>query len=181
MFKLRYSYYLVTNRNDRINMRKTNYDPNETLPYLPYTDKDSWQGTGPPRQAYSPQVPPPYPHNRTRRRGGCCSCGPLVLLGLLLAFVLAVYFLAPLRSNVLLMGVDYAPNGSNVSRSDTIILTSIIPLQPYVGMLSIPRDLWVNIPGVGENRINTAHFFAESQQSGSGPQALMDTIRQTSE
>lgn len=92
--------------------------------------------------------------------------------------VLSVYFLSPLRTNLLLMGIDFAPGGSRVSRTDTLILATVIPLKPYVGMLSIPRDLWVNIPGVGENRINTAHFFAEGQQPGSGPQATMDTIHQ---
>ena len=50
--------------------------------------------------------------------------------------------------------------------------------MPYVGMLSIPRDLWVNIPGVGENRINTAHFFAEASDPGSGPDATLETVRQ---
>jgi LCP family protein required for cell wall assembly len=44
-------------------------------------------------------------------------------------------------------------------------------------MLSIPRDLWVQIPGYGENRINTAHFFAEAQQAGSGPQAVKTVIQ----
>jgi LCP family protein required for cell wall assembly len=53
-----------------------------------------------------------------------------------------------------------------------------MPSKPYVGMLSIPRDLWVNVPGVGENRINTAHFFAEAAQPGSGPSATLDTIEQ---
>jgi LCP family protein required for cell wall assembly len=93
-------------------------------------------------------------------------------------FVLAVFLLAPVRTNVLLLGIDYAPRESRLSRSDTIILTTFIPLEPYVGMLSIPRDLWVTIPGVGENRINTAHYFAEAQQEGSGPEATMETIRQ---
>lgn len=58
------------------------------------------------------------------------------------------------------------------------MLTSFMPLQRSVNLLSIPRDLWVKIPGVGENRINTAHFYAESQQPGSGPQAVIDTIEQ---
>jgi LCP family protein required for cell wall assembly len=44
-------------------------------------------------------------------------------------------------------------------------------------MLSIPRDLWVQIPGYGENRINTAHFFAEAQQPGSGPLAAKAVIQ----
>ncbi len=45
-------------------------------------------------------------------------------------------------------------------------------------MLSIPRDLWVNIPGVGEQRINTAYFFAEAGEAGTGPQAAMQTIHE---
>jgi LCP family protein required for cell wall assembly len=45
-------------------------------------------------------------------------------------------------------------------------------------MLSIPRDLWVSIPDHGENRINTAHFFAEGELPGSGPQAAILTVRE---
>jgi polyisoprenyl-teichoic acid--peptidoglycan teichoic acid transferase len=51
-------------------------------------------------------------------------------------------------------------------------------LKPYVGMLSIPRDLWVTVPGVGEQRINTAYFFAEANQAGSGPRAALQTIHE---
>ena len=90
--------------------------------------------------------------------------------------VTSLYFLLPVRTNILVLGLDYADWDSPVARSDTMILTSIVPLRPYVGMLSIPRDLWVVIPNVGENRINTAHFFAESRLPGSGPQAAIDTI-----
>jgi LCP family protein required for cell wall assembly len=96
-----------------------------------------------------------------------------VLLGL----VAAVYLLAPLRTNVLLLGIDRSPEGTALGRSDTMILATFVPLEPYVGMLSIPRDLWVNIPGRGENRINAAHFFAENDRAGSGPQAAMETVR----
>lgn len=59
-----------------------------------------------------------------------------------------------------------------------MILTTVVPPQPYVGMLSIPRDLWVNIPGNGENRINTAHFFAEAEKTGSGPAAAVITVHE---
>ncbi|MCJ7825259.1 MAG: LCP family protein, partial [Anaerolineales bacterium] len=51
-----------------------------------------------------------------------------------------------------------------------------VPSQGYLGILSIPRDLWVSIPGVGENRINAAHFFAEADQPGSGPAASVATV-----
>ena len=91
---------------------------------------------------------------------------------------LFVYLLAPARINVLVIGIDYTAPGSSVGRSDTIVLTTVIPFEPYVGLLSIPRDLWVTIPGVGENRINTAHFFAEAAHTGTGPQALIQTIEQ---
>jgi LCP family protein required for cell wall assembly len=94
------------------------------------------------------------------------------------AFFGGVYLLAPLRTNVLLLGIDRPPEGTDLSRTDTNILLTVIPLRPYVGMLSIPRDLWVTVPGVGENRINTAHFFAENAEPGSGPQAALDTVRQ---
>lgn len=98
----------------------------------------------------------------------------LALLALLLPVVL--YLFAPVRTNILLIGIDYVDPGSNLARSDTIMLATVVPLKPYIGLLSIPRDLWVTIPGYGENRINTAHFFAEGEKPGSGPQALRRTI-----
>lgn len=58
------------------------------------------------------------------------------------------------------------------------MVASFSPLSRSINLLSIPRDLWVEIPQVGENRINTAHFYAESRQPGSGPQAVLDTIEQ---
>jgi LCP family protein required for cell wall assembly len=96
----------------------------------------------------------------------------LVLLALIL-----FYFFAPLRTNILLLGTDDSPERGSVGRTDTIILATVVPLKPYVGMLSIPRDLWVTVPNVGEQRINTAYFFAEANQPGAGPQAAVQTIR----
>ncbi len=123
--------------------------------------------------------PPPVWMGKKRRRRGCgCSCGFLFLAVLGFVLLAIVYLIAPIRTNILLLGIDYTPPESVVGRSDTIILTTFVPLKPYIGILSIPRDLWVIVPGVGENRINTAHFFAEAQQAGTGPIALKDTIRQ---
>lgn len=94
----------------------------------------------------------------------------------LMVFLL-VYFLIPIRTNILLLGTDYLPPRDPISRTDTNIIISIIPLKPYVAMLSIPRDLWVNIRGVGENRINTAYFFAELNKKGTGGTAAIQTIQ----
>jgi LCP family protein required for cell wall assembly len=98
---------------------------------------------------------------------------PLTLLALIL-----FYFFAPLRTNILLLGTDDSPERGSLGRTDTIILLTIVPFKPYVGMLSIPRDLWVKVPGVGEQRINTAYFFAEANREGSGPGAAIQTIRE---
>ncbi len=112
--------------------------------------------------------------------GGCLQNGCFGIAALFLLVMVGVlaYFLVPLRTNLLLLGIDRTPDGSAVGRSDTIILVSVIPLKPTVNMLSIPRDLWVNVPGVGENRINTAHFFAEAEQPGSGPAAAVVAVEQ---
>jgi LCP family protein required for cell wall assembly len=111
---------------------------------------------------------------RPRKRGGCSSA---LLPGILLGILLSIYLLAPIRTNILLLGIDRAPAGSDAARTDTMVLTTILPTKPYVGMLSIPRDLWVSIPGEGENRINAAHFLAEAEQPGSGPEAAMLVVR----
>lgn len=55
-------------------------------------------------------------------------------------------------------------------RSDTIILARIAPATRQVELLSLPRDLWVNIPGAGQNRINSAF--------DTGPNLLIQTIQQ---
>lgn len=114
----------------------------------------------------------PLPARRRSCLTGCCSWLLLPLVLLLL------YFFAPIRTNILLLGTDDSPERGSVGRTDTIILATIVPLKPYVGMLSIPRDLWVTVPGVGEQRINTAYFFAESNEAGSGSRAALQTIRE---
>ncbi len=114
------------------------------------------------------------PTTPVRRRSACtCGCAPLIVIALVL---LAAYFLTPGTSRLLLLGIDRTPEGTDMGRSDTMILMSISPLKPDVHMLSIPRDLWVTIPGVGENRINTAHYFAEIAEPGSGPEAAANTV-----
>ena len=96
---------------------------------------------------------------------------------LLVVVLLAFYFFFPIRTNILILGTDYMPHRGTIGRTDTMILTTITPTRPYVGMLSIPRDLWVSIPGFAENRINTAYYYAEADQRGSGPQVAMNTVK----
>jgi LCP family protein required for cell wall assembly len=58
-------------------------------------------------------------------------------------------------TRVLLLGSDQR-EGDPGFRTDTIILATINPQKGFVSLLSFPRDLYVNIPGYGTNRINTA-------------------------
>ena len=85
------------------------------------------------------------------------------------------------RVTVLLMGVDYRDweQGSDVPRTDTMILISVDPISKTAGMLSIPRDLWINIPGMGYNKINTAYRWGEIYKlPGGGPGLAMKTVEQ---
>jgi LCP family protein required for cell wall assembly len=75
------------------------------------------------------------------------------------------------------MGVDLRKPG-RPWRTDTIILVSIDRWNRTVSLLSIPRDLWVYMPGVGYGRINTADFWGEYKKlKGGGPELLKQTIK----
>lgn len=83
------------------------------------------------------------------------------------------------RVTLLVMGLDYRDweEGKDVPRTDTMILFSLDPLTRSVGILSIPRDMWVNIPGFGYNRINTAYRSGEVYQlPGGGPALAAKTV-----
>ncbi|MEX1246854.1 MAG: LCP family protein [Anaerolineales bacterium] len=110
---------------------------------------------------------------RPKRRGLGCS-----RVAIWIGVLLLVYFFAPLRTNVLVLGVDRAIEGTAIGRSDTMILLGLQPLSGQVNMLSIPRDLWVSIPGYGENRINAAHSWGEGAQAGSGPRLAAATVEE---
>jgi LCP family protein required for cell wall assembly len=74
------------------------------------------------------------------------------------------------------MGTDRRPGQVNW-RTDTLILVSVNQEDKTVGLLSIPRDLWVQIPGIGAQRINTADFYGEYYHlPGGGPQTIKSTI-----
>ncbi len=81
------------------------------------------------------------------------------------------------RVNILLLGVDKRPD-EVYSRTDTMIVVTIDPNTKTAGMLSIPRDLWVAVPGYSEDRINKAYFFGEKDAyPGGGPALAMKTIQ----
>ena len=68
-------------------------------------------------------------------------------------------------------GSDAEIGGEN--RSDTIMLVHSDPEREKAVILSFPRDLWVDIPGVGENKINAAF---EGGIDGGGPDLVAKTV-----
>jgi LCP family protein required for cell wall assembly len=83
------------------------------------------------------------------------------------------------RINILFVGLRGGDplEGDCPFCTDTLILLTVDPLTKTAGMLSIPRDMWVNIPGFGFSRINTAWSLGRgSKLPGGGPALTMKTI-----
>jgi LCP family protein required for cell wall assembly len=81
------------------------------------------------------------------------------------------------RVNILLLGVDQRAGEEGPWRSDTVIIVTVDPKTMTAGALSIPRDLYVEIPGYGERRINMAHFLGDAYDyPGEGPGLAMKTV-----
>ncbi|HVF03318.1 MAG TPA: LCP family protein [Frankiaceae bacterium] len=60
--------------------------------------------------------------------------------------------------------------------TDTIILVHLSPKRDKAVLVSFPRDSWVEIPGHGEGKINTAYGRGERAKKGTGPATLIQTI-----
>ncbi len=87
------------------------------------------------------------------------------------------------RVTVLVMGLDYGDWSSDRKcpcRTDTMILLTIDPLTRTAGILNIPRDLWVNIPGFDQYyKINSAYFLGQANNlPGGGPGLAVQTVEQ---
>ena len=87
----------------------------------------------------------------------------------------------PHRFTLLLLGIDQRRSVQEPGpfRSDTMIVVSVDPVKKTAGLLSIPRDLWVGIPGFKQGRINTANSLGDSSgYPGGGPALAAETVRQ---
>ena len=147
-------------------------------------------------------VPPPPPDHGTtgrgtgrqdrgastkqKRSGAGCLLRLAVLiaaLGLLVGCLLLVVMPSVLsaggngRTNLLLLGIDRRGGTGWAYRTDTIMVVTLDPDTRAAGMLSIPRDLQLPIPGHGEDRINTANVYgSRAGDPEGGPALLVSTI-----
>lgn len=124
--------------------------------------------------------PAPVPRLRRRmrrplRRRGCLLAGCLAALAapaLCGCLLLAAYVLFPPEPvDVLLLGVDARPGQGYLTRTDSVMVLNITPGRASVSLLSIPRDVFIHVPGYGEQRINTINVLGE--QDGYGGPALL--------
>ncbi|MBN2471037.1 MAG: LCP family protein [Anaerolineae bacterium] len=117
-------------------------------------------------------VPPPAPPRK--RRPGCL----LLLLGGLLALLVPVFLVGlflvvyllfpPVQMNVLLLGMDARAGEGYLTRTDSVIIMGVQPAGLDISLLSIPRDLFVDTPGYGLQRVNVVNVLGEQDQPGSG-------------
>lgn len=97
------------------------------------------------------------------------------------------------RINILIMGIDRRPGlvqgdrpiptstDSDPGETDTLAVLSIDPTAKTATVLSIPRDLWLEVPdgsgGWTTGRINTAYYVGAARHlSGGGPGAAMAAV-----
>jgi LCP family protein required for cell wall assembly len=87
------------------------------------------------------------------------------------------------RVNILLLGLDYSQSREardmNQKLTDTMILVTVDPVSQTIGALSIRRDLWVDIPGYGKDKINTAYGKGEGSTipGMTGPKLVEETVQ----
>jgi LCP family protein required for cell wall assembly len=82
------------------------------------------------------------------------------------------------RVNLLLLGTDQRENERDSPRSDTLIVLTLDPATHSAGIVSLPRDLWVPIPGYGNERINAAFELGEREKPSGGPELARKTVEQ---
>src|SRR5689334_8181598 len=126
-----------------------------------------------------PNEPPPLP----KKRVGCLI---RVLMAWFIAslgccFICSISFAAyllfpPQHTDILVMGLDSREGEGFVARSDSIILLGIEPGSLQVSMVSFPRDMFIDVPNYGSQRINTINFLGEVEQAGNGSLLLNQSL-----
>ena len=82
------------------------------------------------------------------------------------------------RINILIMGMGGKYHeGSYLT--DTIMIASIKPSTKQVSLVSLPRDLQVEIPGYGWRKINNANAFGEINNEGYGAELARQVVEKS--
>lgn len=108
---------------------------------------------------------------------GLLALAPWVCLGELLV---AYLVFPPAPADMVLMGLDARPGQGNLTRTDSVMLLNITPGDLRVSLLSIPRDVYIQVPDLGEQRINTINMLGEYTLEGTtGPDLLKASLKES--
>ncbi len=110
------------------------------------------------------------------------AIGLLAILGCVLLVVVpsVLYIGNEGRINLMLLGIDRRGGTGWGYRTDTIMVVTLDPGSRAAGILSIPRDLQLPIPGHGQDRINTANVYGSIQDGAEGGPALLRSTIESS-
>lgn len=156
-----------------------------TVPHEPYDpfaapDVPTTPSSLPPAPLVPVSTPPAQakPQRRRRRlklrRRWQVAVLALVIMPLAACTLFSFVYLLipPPPMDLLILGIDARPGEGYVTRTDAIMLLGVKPRQMKVSLLSVPRDLFINVPGYGSQRINTVNVLGELEEPGYGPELL---------
>lgn len=81
------------------------------------------------------------------------------------------------RINILLLGMrgEHVDGGGLLA--DTIIIASVKPEENKVALISIPRDLYVAVPGTGsQQKINAVYHYGKQKNKGQGLEDMKEVV-----
>lgn len=78
--------------------------------------------------------------------------------------------------NVVVLGVDARSGEGYLTRTDSVMVMGIRPATLDVNLLSIPRDLFIDAPNYGLQRINTINVLGEQDEPGNGAALVQAAI-----
>lgn len=178
--------------------------PQQTPPANQWNNENNANNANgyPPYQQAGPvATPPASPRKRARRRPGCLvGCLVVLLLACVigsfafttaqrvLAFGSAISTQAPLstqtgymntsdRINLLVMGYGGGTH-SGADLTDSMIVVSIIPSTHHTTIISIPRDLWVQVPSNSGHYGKINSVYEVGSNNGQNPKAGGDAAAQ---
>lgn len=131
-------------------------------------------------QIQAPSIPV-YGQRPLRHRSRRQGCIVSVFVGILLLLCsctasLALYIVFSPPVDIVIMGLDSRDSEGTVTRTDSIILMGVNPHRLNLSLLSIPRDVFIDVPRYGLQRINTINMLAEIEEPGTGPELLSQSI-----
>ncbi|MBN1201223.1 MAG: LCP family protein [Anaerolineae bacterium] len=133
--------------------------------------------------------PSPYPATtplrrrifRWRRNKRLLGCMIIILapLACFVIFMLVYLIFPPEPMDIVILGVDARAGQGYLTRTDSVMLLNIDPGSMQVGLLSIPRDVFIEVPDYGSQRINTINVLGEQEGEGRGPALVKASFKES--